>query len=223
MFRKGVFVKRLLLSLVLVSIGLLTTQAQASKKSASPLWGCQLKAKIVVDDSFHFILIKVDKIEAYGVIVCKSLTGHKTKDRVFVRIDGFGVGPGIAFPRQDADLVMLSGKVGVSSPQGMYGQYSLNVGPGVTFIAARVGLDAFGEYTPKEEYAAGFRLQMRELAGIGVDLTGYRMVIMPVDRAFRAKAARKEAKRKASEKAKAQKKKKKQNFTSRWAKQSRNK
>ncbi len=142
-------------------------------------WGCKLDADIVSDKSAHVILIKVDSIRAYGKVNCVSATGKRSSRNVYVRIKGFGVGPGLAFPKENGELKIYAVKAGISKPEAMFGKYSLAVGPGVTLLAKRVGLDGGGELTPGEGIAATIRVTIRDLVGLGVDFSGYTMRITP--------------------------------------------
>lgn len=169
--------KFLMYALALVAgASLYTTQASASPVLA---WGCKLDANIVQDDSAHFILIKVDNIRAYGKINCVSATGKRSSRNVYVRIKGFGVGPGLAFPKDGGNLKIYAVKAGIARPEAMYGKYSLAAGPGITLIGARIGLDGGGELTPGEGVAATIRVTIRELVGLGIDFSGYTMKISP--------------------------------------------
>lgn len=142
-------------------------------------WGCKLDANIVTDNSAHFLLIKVDSIRAYGKINCVSATGKRSSRNVYVRIKGFGVGPGLAFPKENGNLKIYAVKAGIARPEAMYGKYSLAVGPGITLVGKRIGLDGGGELTPGEGIEATIRVTIRDLVGLGVDFSGYTMRIQP--------------------------------------------
>lgn len=167
---------------IMYALALITGAAMyTSSANAQVLaWGCRLDAKIVSDNSAHFILIKVDSIRAYGKINCVSLLGTESSANVYVRIKGFGVGPGLAFPKENGDLRIYAVKAGISTPEGMYGKYSLAAGPGVTLIGKRFGVEGGGELTPGEGANATIRVSMRDLIGLGLDISGYTMVIQPL-------------------------------------------
>lgn len=164
----------------LFALALVLGATATSNASAAVLaWGCKLDANIVKDKSAHLLLIKIDSIRAYGKIKCVSATGKRSSQNVFVRIKGFGVGPGLAFPVDNGKMTIVAAKAGISKPSAMYGKYSLAAGPGITLIGARIGLEGAGELTPGEGAAASIRVSMRELVGLGIDFSGYTMRITP--------------------------------------------
>ena len=163
----------------LFALALVMGAAQTANASPVFAWGCKLDATIVKDKSAHLLLIKIDSIRAYGKVSCVSATGKRSSENVYVRIKGFGVGPGLAFPVDNGKMTILAAKAGISKPSAMMGKYSLAVGPGITLIGTRIGLEGAGEVS-KDGVAGSIRVSMRELAGLGIDLSGYTMRITPI-------------------------------------------
>jgi hypothetical protein len=101
---------------------------------------------------------------------------------VNIDIKELGIGAGFGFPAAQSKLDILSIKAGVSSIRGMYGEYSLQAGVGVTLVGERLSVNGGAEATPYNELAAKVDVRLEQLAGIGVDVTGSTMKISPAQR-----------------------------------------
>src|SRR5262245_47636875 len=120
-------------------LALVTIQAHAFP-TATPLWTCEIRAR-AIDDKRFFLLIRFGRVNAEGEMRCLAWNGQSVNEPVLVRVTELGIGLGVSFPVPSAGMDFVKVKAGVSTPEAMYGQYALQIGPGVTLIGARVGAD----------------------------------------------------------------------------------
>lgn len=163
-----------LLAILAVSFG--ASYANALPTS-TPVYGCTLDA--IVNDNGGAFLVRVVDATATGVINCIDWHGQTSSQHVQISLKGFGIGAVIAGPV--TRLRAMTGKVGIASPASMFGTYHIEAGPGVTLFAERYGIDAGFEGAPNESLAANLSVTIEDTKGLGVDLTGYTMVIQPLN------------------------------------------
>ena len=171
------------LAMAMVAAALVAApQAHAKAPTATPVWGCKMKANVVEDNRFYFIF-KIDDLVAHGTIQCLSATGKKSSSDVVVTVKGVGLGIGFGFkPAEASNMKVLAAKVGISTPRGMYGKYKLLAGPGLTLIGQRIALEGGLEGTPGKELAATVQLSVTQLIGLGLDFTASVVEIQPANR-----------------------------------------
>jgi len=171
--------KNLIFALAMAVGAAATSGAYAALPTATPLWACNMRAQATHDNRFYVIL-KAGEVDATGTIYCRSLTGQTTALPVNVKMEQLGIGLGIGFPAENAKIDILSLKGGVASPKGMYGQYQVQAGPGVTLFGERIAAEGGLEYTPGLNDVGGrVQITVEQMFGLGVDITGSTMTITP--------------------------------------------
>lgn len=170
--------KNMMIALALVASSAFTANQAQAFPSATPLWACHLSATATHDNRFY-VLIRAGELNATGTMNCVSLTGRTSSANVNVSIRELGVGIGFGFPVENAKLDILQVKAGVASPRGMYGKYSLQAGPGLTLIGARVSAEGGVEFTPCAEAAAKVQVRVEQMVGLGIDFSASTMTITP--------------------------------------------
>lgn len=166
------------------ALALIASAALVSKQASAlptPLWACSIKATSVHDNRFYVIL-KAGEVEATGTMKCVSMFGEQRAAAVNIDIKELGIGAGFGFPVEKASLDILQIKGGLASPEGMYGQYALQAGVGLTLVANRVAIEGGVEATPYNELGGKVQVKLEQLAGLGIDVTGSTMTISPARR-----------------------------------------
>jgi hypothetical protein len=174
--------KNVMISCGLLVLSLLGADALANAPTSTPLWGCALDALVTKDDGFTVFIRKID-IQATGVMTCRSATGRLSSQNVFVTLKGAGIGPEIA--GHVHRIRLTSGKAGISSPEGMYGEYALEAGANVTLFGERLGAFPKLEVSPGEELAGGIQVAFEDVQGLGFDVSAETLTIAPMTKRHR--------------------------------------
>lgn len=163
--------KKLLLAIAV------TCGASFQANAAAPLWTCKLTGKIDGTTSqLELILIRGEEVTGHGVVVCRDAFGHKVRNSVNLHITSGGIGPAFNGPLEG--LTIVAARAGVSTIDGMIGQYDLSAGPRFGLIHGRVGIMA-GAQISGQGAGAGVEAVIENRFSVGLDLGGMVMTVTP--------------------------------------------
>jgi hypothetical protein len=167
--------KNLVLGALLVAAGM-TLNAHAAL--SAPLWGCKLKANLAeTRSSLELIVVRGENAAGQGTVVCMDALGHKSKQAVDIEIRSVGVGPAFNGPLEG--LTIYAARAGVSTNDGMSGEYQLQAGPRLGLISARTGLLG-GVQIAGNSIGAGVEAVIENRFSVGIDVGGMVMRVTPV-------------------------------------------
>jgi len=151
-------------------------QAQALDLAA-PLWACKLSGKIDNTASqVELLLIRGEQVSGHGMVVCRDAFGRKVKNHVNLQMTSAGVGPAINSSLEG--LRIYAARVGVSSLDGMIGQYDFNAGPRLGLIHARAGLMG-GVQVAGQSLGAEIEAVIENRFSVGVDVGAMILTVTP--------------------------------------------
>jgi hypothetical protein len=151
----------------------------ATSANATPAWSCKTRAELT---NASTDVIFAERIKYVGVakISCFSPVYGVVKSNAKIKISGIALGPAIRLPSEKRPI-KIALKAGLASPEGLYGQYSLDVGASLNLIAVKltpsVGVEAGDEELPAVDVA----IEAVEQVGLGVRLNLTKMTISPLN------------------------------------------
>jgi hypothetical protein len=169
--------KNLLIGALLVAAGM-TLDAHAAL--SAPVWACKLKANLTQTHSMlELIVVRAENVSGQGTVVCVDAFGRKVKQAVDIEIQSAGLGPAFNGPLEG--LTIYAARAGVSTLDGMSGQYQLQAGPRLGLISARAGLLG-GVQIAGNSIGAGIEAIIENRFSVGVDVGGMVMTVTPIAR-----------------------------------------
>jgi hypothetical protein len=167
--------KNLILGTLLVAAGM-TFDAHAAL--SAPVWACKLKANLTeTQSSFELIVVRGENVSGQGTVVCMDALGRKRKQAVDIEIHSAGLGPAFNGPLEG--LTIYAARAGVSTLDGMSGEYQLQAGPRLGLISARAGLLG-GVQIAGNSIGAGIEAVIENRFSVGIDVGGMVMSVKPV-------------------------------------------
>lgn len=167
--------KNLIFGALLVTAGM---AFNAHAALSAPLWGCKLKANLTeTHSSFELLVVRGEIVSGQGTVVCMDALGHKRKQAVDIEIHSAGLGPAFNGPLEG--LTIYAVRAGVSTLDGMSGEYQLQAGPRLGLISARAGLLG-GVQIAGNSIGAGIEAVIENRFSVGIDVGGMVMSVKPV-------------------------------------------
>lgn len=172
--KKGLPMKQTIIAAALAMSAMI-----ASSANATPAWACKTTAELTNASTDIFF---AERIKFVGVakISCFSPIYGDVKTNAKIKILGIALGPAIRLPTEKQPI-KISLKAGLASPEGLFGQYNLDLGASLNLIAVKftpsIGVEVGDEELPAVEVS----LEAVEQVGLGVRLNLTRMTISPLN------------------------------------------
>jgi hypothetical protein len=149
----------------LILLAALSAGFAAQAEIAGPAWTCQLAGSLAGKSIGAGL--SVARLNGMGTVTCMAVDGTVQIQNVALKVRGLGLGVGYS---EYVSLTVFSAGVGLASPTGMVGTYTLGPAVGVTLIDA--GLDFNAALKVSSERGIGFEVGLagKEAKGLEVKL-----------------------------------------------------